>query len=95
MTLKNKDQKRRKKLSKEFQLGEHLALPLREAICLPSEVFICTTLFSTHSPLRILSSSIVGQIIPVLVLPVKLYADADTVPPVIFPLVYPIPFFIY
>jgi hypothetical protein len=31
----------------------------------------------------------------VLVLPVKLYADADTVPPVIFPLVYPIPFFIY
>jgi hypothetical protein len=76
-----------KKISTIVQLDEHLALPFREAISLPSEVFICTILSSPHSPLIVMSLYIVGQIISVLVLPVKLYADTDTVPPVIFPLV--------
>ena len=76
-----------KKIPTRAQHGEHLALPLREAIFLSSEVFIWPILYSPHSPLIIISSYIVGQIASVFVLPVKLYADADTVPPVIFPLV--------
>jgi hypothetical protein len=76
-----------KKISTRAQLDEHIALPLREAICIPSKVFICTILSSPHCPLIVISSYIVGQIISALVLPVKLYAEADTVPPAIFPLV--------
>ena len=68
---------------------EHLALPLREAICLLSEVFICPILSSPHSLIEndVIIYCRTNHKIRLVSLPVRLYDVADTVPPVIFPLV--------